>query len=156
MSDLATAEVVEAISVADAERLDTRIRLMATTVEQNIDELIDLLHEAQAGQIHLALGLPSWPAYVADAVRFKPNSIEQRREVVALMSREGMGERTTAEVVGVSQKTIDRDLEHVSHDDSPVTVGRDGKSYKRRKLNLVIHDVQFFRHGMKGTNHANL
>lgn len=130
------AEVAEVMPVADAQSLDTRIRLMATTVEQNIDKLSDLLREAQAGQIHVALGFDSWTAYVADAVRFKPESIEQRRELVALMFGEGMSERAIAEVVGVSQKTVDRDLENMSRDDSPEpgaqVIGLDGKSYTRK------------------------
>jgi hypothetical protein len=109
----------------------------------------DRANAAAELEIHKDLGFKSWPDYIADVARREmPNiarSVEQRRQVVALLAGEGMSQRAIAEAVGVSQKTVDRDLDQVSHDDSPcpatdfadsapvttpdTVTGRDGKQY---------------------------
>lgn len=113
-------EVVEPLEEADASRLDKRLRLMASTTRGNIVKLADLVADAKRGQVHVVLGFPSWTAYVADAVGGKLDlSSAARREVVALMSGEGMSERAIAAAVGVSQPTVHRDIRQVIHDESP-------------------------------------
>ena len=119
------------LDVAAATRLDTRIRLMAGTVRDNLIKLGELVDEAKTGQIHVALGFASWTAYLADALGGQLDlDTGSRRAVVELLAGEGMSQRAIATAVGVSQKTVDRDLDHVSHGDSrePVT-GLDGKCY---------------------------
>lgn len=125
------------LDVAAATRLDTRIRLMAGTVRDNLIKLGELVDEAKTGQIHVALGFASWTAYLADALGGQLElTTESRRAVVELLAGEGMSQRAIATAVGVSQKTVDRDLDHVSHGDSPEpaaspepVTGLDGKTY---------------------------
>ena len=96
---------------ASAERLDRRIRLMAGSIADSLSKLYDLVEQAKAGQIHVALGFPSWTAYVADAckveIRVERN---QRRELVGWLAGEGMSQRAIAEVVGVGVATVNRDI----------------------------------------------
>ena len=67
--------------------------------------------EAKQGGIHVALGFPSWTAYIADV--FKDNSVrlkgEARRELVAYLSDEGMSNRAIAGITGTDQRTVRRD-----------------------------------------------
>ncbi len=119
----ADVEVVAPLDLGSSERLDRRIRLMADTIRDNIAKLAGLIEEAKQGQIHVALGFASWTAYLADALGGRLElDTDSRREVVALMAGEGMSQRAIAQAVGVSQKTVDRDLDkvtQVSHGDSP-------------------------------------
>lgn len=111
------------IDLSAAKRLDNRIRLMAATVRENLTKIAALVEEAKSGQIHVALGFASWTAYLADALGGQLElTTESRRAVVELMAGEGMSQRAIAQAVGVSQKTVDRDLDkatQVSHGDSP-------------------------------------
>jgi hypothetical protein len=129
-------DIIEVIAPLDrdaAVRLDKRIRLMADTARDNLAKIAMLVDEAKAGQIHEALGFPSWTAYLADALGGQLElSTDTRRAVVELMAGEGMSQRAIAAAVGVSQKTVDRDLDKVSHGDSPEpapVTGLDGKTY---------------------------
>lgn len=115
--------VEKSMAVGDAERLDKRIRLMAGTLRDNSYKIAALVEEAKKGQIHIALGFVSWTAYLADAIGGQLNlDTEARRSVVELMSCHGASQRAIAMAVGVSQKTVSRDLE-VSHNDSPGPAG---------------------------------
>lgn len=124
------------VATTSAQRLDRKIRLLANDIGQKLDKLEALLAEAKQAEIHTALGFTTWTAYVADvASQWPAESVEQRRQAVALLSREGMSQRAIATAVGVSQKTVDRDLDQVSHDDSPepaTVTGLDGKTYPRK------------------------
>lgn len=137
------AEVATPMDRGAAERLDKRIRLMGTTMRDNLVKIEALLIEAKAGQIHLTLGHKSWTAYLADALggRLEMNT-ETRRTVVELLAGEGMSQRAIAGAVGVSQKTVDRDLDKVSRDDSPQraagrrpdkVTGLDGKKHPTKR-----------------------
>ena len=87
------------------------------------------------------LGFKSWTDYVAEVVGKDMTKlpVDDRRQIVELLAGEGMSQRQIAAAVGVSQKTVDRDLDQVSHNDSPddqvITepkpiTGRDGKTYR--------------------------
>lgn len=69
-------EVVEPLDRATAQRLDKRMRLLAGTINDNIAKLYELVPEAKRGDVHRALGFPSWTAYLADVftvqVRLEP------------------------------------------------------------------------------------
>ena len=128
-------EVVAPLDVAAATRLDKRIRLMASTVRENLAKIAELVDEAKAGQVHVALGFASWTAYLSDALGGQLElGTDDRRAVVELLAGEGMSQRGIAAAVGVSQKTVDRDLDQVSHRDSPdpVVTGLDGKTYPKK------------------------
>jgi len=142
------AEVIEPLSEGAAQRLDQKIRLLSGTAADDLAKLRDLLAEAKNGQIHVALGFQSWTAYVADALDglLRVDS-HIRKEIVAMMAGEGMSERAIAVAVGVSQKTVNRDLDDVSHGDSPdaalpdKVVGVDGKQYPRNPKPDPMADV---------------
>ncbi len=131
-------DIIEVIAPLDrdaAVRLDKRIRLMASAVRDNLTKIDTLLKEAKTGEIHVALGFASWTAYLADSLGGQLElTTDTRRSVVELMAGEGMSQRAIAAAVGVSQKTVDRDLDKVSHGDSPEpapVTGLDGKTYTR-------------------------
>jgi transposase len=128
-------EVLEPLSEKAAKALDKKIRSAGDKVETTMANLMELLKQAYNGQIHKALGLPSWTAYVKDSVRIAPRTAEERRVFVTLMNDKGMSTRAIADVVGTNQSTVSRDLKGAEHDAdaSPVTVGTDGKEYARNE-----------------------
>lgn len=128
---------VEPLSEAKAKQLDKRIRSASTRFASEGDKLLDLLEEAANGKIHVALGFPSWTAYVKDACTFTVSGREERKALVAIMSGKGMSQRAIAGALGVSQKTVDRDLEGESFDSDTVTA-LDGKQVSRNKSPKVI------------------
>lgn len=110
-------EVLVPLGRSEAEKLDGRIRRLARQAGDQLVQVGRLLDEARSGRIHEALGLPSWTAYVADAVGGQLQlSGDARQAMVALMSGEGMSVRAIAAATGVSKSTVDRDLAQVSHD----------------------------------------
>jgi hypothetical protein len=113
-----------------AKQLDGRIQRMVDATVTHMDKLLALLEEAATGQIWGALGFPSWPAYVKNRVQGKisPTDREERKALVELMSGRGMSQRAIAGAVGVSQKTVDRDLATESNDSVDAEViSLDGK-----------------------------
>lgn len=140
----------EPLSENKAKALDKRIRAAGEKVTANIEALWDLLEQAANGQIHVALGFPSWTAYVKDAVQIATSDRVERKELAKMMAGKGMSQRAIAGALGVSQKTIDRDLEGESSDSTEVTngggtvTGLDGKSYsasKPREDNIIEAEV---------------
>lgn len=108
MEPIIDAEIVD---TADAHRLDKRIRLLVATIDNNLAKLHGLVEEAKHGEIHKALGFPSWTAYLADAFQVQIRiDRDKRRELVGYLSGEGMSQRAIASVVGVDQKTVSNDL----------------------------------------------
>lgn len=138
-TDLAVidAEVVdspEPLSEGKARVLDKRVRQASVRVADNNAELLALLEKAANGQIHVALGFPSWTAWVKDAVRVSPSNEVERKSLVQLMSGKGVSQRATAAVLDVNQSTVSRILAEGEDDAdaSPETTGTDGKTYKRK------------------------
>lgn len=97
---------------ADARRLTERIRIAAHTYSEARERLIGYVEQARAGSAHLALGYASWTAYLADVLGEEPMRLarDERREVVALLSGEGMSTRAIAPIVGAGFNTVARDL----------------------------------------------
>ena len=123
--------MIAALDRDSAERLDKRIRLLVGTIHDQIDKLYELVAEAKQGDVHAALGFPSWTAYLADVFTFDIRlEREQRRELVGYLAGEGMSQRVIADVVGVSVGTVNADLSGAQNR-TPV-VGRDGKTYAPR------------------------
>jgi hypothetical protein len=101
----------------DARRLTERIRLTAYSARESIARLHDLVDEAKAGSAHLALGYPSWTAYLADVFGEEPLRLprDQRQELVGYLAGEGMSSRAIAPIVGASRRTIDADVKQVGN-----------------------------------------
>jgi len=139
---------------ADARRLTTRIQLVFGSMLDQHDKLVELVGEAKATSAHVALGYPSWPAYVsAEFGELQARlGIDDRRVLVGALTATGLPSRTIAEVAGVDHSTVVRDQQQVVHDAPPVpggprpasefkamvaemgapsrrVTGRDGKSY---------------------------
>jgi transposase len=117
-------EEVAPLTKTKAKSLDKKIRSAADKVARShektlglFDELGALLTQAQAGEIHKALGLKSWTAYIADSLNIDVPQREDRKAVVSFLSGQGLSQRAIAAMTGVSQKTIDRDLEGEDDDD---------------------------------------
>lgn len=135
----ATTATVDSAESSAAKRLDHRIRLLAGSIGDSLAKLHMLVEEAKQGEIHKALGFPSWTAYLADALTIQVQlGREQRRELVGYLSGEGMSQRTIADIVRVDQKTVSNDLRSTAEEFSspenvvPIT-GRDNKDYPRRR-----------------------
>lgn len=127
------AEIIS-VSRPDAERLDKRIRLIVDNLNNNLVKLYELVELAKIGEIHAALGFPSWTAYIADVFHGEVRlDREHRRELVAYLSGEGMSQRAIAGVVGVARNTAKSDLRaQVDQFDPPAprpVTGLDGKCY---------------------------
>lgn len=119
-------EVVQPLSKTQAKSLDKKIRTASDKVSTNTESLLKLLEEAAAGQIHLALELPSWTAWFKDAVQIQISDKFERKELAKLMSGKGMSQRAIAGSLGVSQKTVDRDLEGEETEEGATVTSLDG------------------------------
>src|SRR5258705_4227196 len=89
----------EPLSEGKARKLAKRIRQASIRVADNTATLLDLLGEAKVGQIHLALGFPSWTAYVQEAVNITPVDVNERKALVSLMSGQGLSVRQMGDVL---------------------------------------------------------
>jgi hypothetical protein len=116
-----------------AKALDDKIREVSGKLATDAADLLNLLKRAKAGQIHVALGFSSWPAYVIDAVQFATTDRADRRMLSVLMYREGMSQRAIGASLGVDQKTVSNDLRSGEENSSAVTAGLDGKTYPREQ-----------------------
>lgn len=132
-------ELVPMMNKTEAKALDKKIRSSShrviTGLNKAADEyanLMNLLDEAREGNIHKALEYPSWTAYVKDAAQLQVSDREERKELVRVMSGKGMSQRAIAGTLGVSQKTVDRDLEGEEFESETVTA-TDGRKMKRTK-----------------------
>lgn len=113
-------EVLVPLDRPGAEKLDGRIRRLATQAGEQLVQVGRLLDAAKAGRIHEALGFKSWPAYVADALGGQLQlSGDVRQVVVGMLSGEGMSVRAIADATGVSKSTVARDIDQVSHNGTP-------------------------------------
>lgn len=124
-----TGEVVDSLTEPEARRLTERIRVALDRVSTAWADLAERITEAYQRRADLALGYRSWAEY-AEA-ELKPSgaiAAEVRRELVAMLSAQGMSNRAIAPTVGVSEPTARRDAQQVRHGDAPTPdpVGIDG------------------------------
>lgn len=99
------------MDVASARKLTERIRLNVVSVRDGVEKLQTLLGEAKTGNVHVALGYPSWTAYIADVMGEEPLRLsrDDRREIVHYLTGEGMSTRAIGATLGVDQKTVVND-----------------------------------------------
>jgi hypothetical protein len=141
-------EIIEPLTKTKAKALDKKIRNANSRVNDNIektqdsyDALVDLLSEAEQGQIHMALDYKSWTAYIQDTVQINVNDRAERKSLVTLMSGKGMPQRAIAAVLNKSQKTIDRDLDGAEFDTDTVT-SVTGAEVPRNKPTVVEEEPE--------------
>lgn len=147
VTDVQGVEIAQNVKPLDqAKRLDKRIRETSGNIQKNWDALLDMIGDAKGGQVHLTLGFKSWTEYLASAVQITPRSVDERRELVSLLSGEGMSQGAISDVTGASQATVSRDVEkqrgQKKSDDfnegdaqaePETTTGVDGKTYSRER-----------------------
>lgn len=145
----AEVEEWQPLSKTEAKRLDKRIRSTSDKVISNnektlalFDELKDLLTQAKDGEIHKALGLKSWTAYLADAVNVTVPEREDRKVLVQFLSGQGMSQRAIAGTLGVSQKTVDRDLDGEEVQEGATVTSLDGAERPKNGKAAEVIDAE--------------
>ncbi len=131
------AQLAELLEPGD-KALDTDIRAMAKSIAKDLAEFRILIERARTENLWERLGFKSWTAYISDVISRSMTAlaVDDRRAIVAVLDDEGMSQRAIAAAIGVSQKTVDRDLDELSRDDSVAQAddsdarrtGLDGKS----------------------------
>jgi len=134
-------EVIEPMSKTAAKALHKKVQSATTKILTQREVLFDLLEEAAAGQIHVALGYASWPAWLADAVNYTPLDLTERQELVRAFSAKGASQRAIAGMFNISQSTAGRDLEGVEFEDNTVT-SLSGKTVARKKNTAVEEEAE--------------
>ena len=102
-------ELTQTAMDADAaRRLTERIRIAAVNYSEAKEKLLRLVSEAKDGSAHVALGYASWTAYLADVMSEEPLRLarDERREVVQLLSDEGVPPKVISPIVGVSDRRV--------------------------------------------------
>ncbi|MEH3076188.1 MAG: hypothetical protein PGN11_05845 [Quadrisphaera sp.] len=104
---------VELADVTAADLLDEgHARALTARIRTQLEHLDTLLLAAWRGRVWIALGHPTWDAWVTaelGAVRLRL-PVEQRRALAAAWRAEGMSQRAIAIGLGVSKGTITMDL----------------------------------------------
>lgn len=153
---------VAMLTEAEARRLTERIRTALDRVSTALADLAERITEAYQRRADLALGYDSWAEY-ADA-ELKPSeglAADVRRQLVGMLSAQGMSTRAIAPTVGVSDRQaaydkasagvqllhtspaqperIDRTTgEMLDPEPTPAKVtGLDGKTYPRLELKPI-------------------
>lgn len=122
-------------AAVSAAELDRQLRAQARCVAAHIERFRELIEEAKASEIHLALGFPSWPAYVVDVVcgAMPKLRLGDRRELVAVLAGTGMSQYAISQVLGIGWSTVNRDLVLQDVEQPEAITGLDGKTYPKRK-----------------------
>lgn len=122
-ADLVPGDTVTAEVVDTPDSLDRQLRGCARDVDQSWARLAEAVTAVITNEVHDALGFKSVVAYLADVMRTEmpdlAGNLELRRHMVALLDEQAhLSQRAISAVVGVSQKTVDRDLDQLSREDS--------------------------------------
>lgn len=109
--DAVTGEVVE-LTEAEARRLTERIRSALDRVSTAWVDLAERITEAYQRRADLALGYGSWSEYAeAELKPAEGLAADVRRQLVGMLSAQGMSTRAIAPTVGVSVATAKRDVQ---------------------------------------------
>lgn len=117
--DYTTGEVVATMTEPEARRATERIRTALDRVSTAWQDLAERVVDAYARRADLALGYGSWAEYTQAEFNVPTLATEVRRELVSLLSAQGMSTRAIAPVVGVSDRHVRRDVQQVGHDVPP-------------------------------------
>jgi len=123
-----------------------RARLLTDRIKVAVGELLPLIKEAFEGRADVALGYQSWAEYCDAELRGLRIPIQERREAVQELREAGMDQRSIGAALGVSQKTVDRDLDKVESDESTDSSNERtsmsaGRSYTRGRAAPVRPEV---------------
>ncbi|HYJ66853.1 MAG TPA: hypothetical protein VEX15_04245 [Nocardioidaceae bacterium] len=126
---------MEALQITDD------IKSVATSINHDMEKLLQLLDQAQDGEAHLALGYRSWTAYLSEEFSGMWSGWADRsarQELVVDLRQRGMSTRAIAPLVGVGKDTVLRDITAsgatVSDEtvDEQTVVSRDGSVRKAK------------------------
>jgi hypothetical protein len=105
-------DVIALLSPSEAQRLTQRIKLVASSVRDNLFKLRNLVDEAKNSNVWNILGYQSWTAYLADTLADEPMRLgrDERQELVGYLAGEGLSNRAIAPILGVTEGTVRNDL----------------------------------------------
>lgn len=110
-----TGEVVIQMTEDEARRATERIRLALDRVSTAWADLVERIADAYQRRADLALGYDSWAEYArAELTPSHPIATEVRRELVSMLSAQGMSTRAIAPTVGVQHSAVAKDLRRES------------------------------------------
>ena len=95
-----------------ARRRAERIRIKARNITEQYADLRALVDEAERCEDHLALGYPSWTAYIADLFGDEPLRLprDARIPMSNMLAEKGMSTRAIGSMLGVHHDTVATDL----------------------------------------------
>lgn len=113
-----------------------------SAAEQLVNEIVDLDKKIEAavwalweGRGWISLGYSSWNAMCDD--KFKATFVripkDKRQEVVCSLAEKGMSTRAIGSAMGMSYKTVQRDMKAVGTNVPTERIGTDGKTYTRQE-----------------------
>ena len=106
----ATGEVIE-LTEAEARRLTERIRSALDRVSTAWADFAERITEAYQRRADLALGYGSWAEYAeAELTPAEGLAADVRRQLVGMLSAQGMSTRAIAPTVGVQHSAVAKDL----------------------------------------------
>jgi len=97
---------------SDAQRRCQRIKLLLGAMVDNREKVLALITEASESDDHIALGFPSWTAYVSTeyAGLLAELTRDDRRFAAFALAQTGMSSRAIAPLVGADHSTVVRDI----------------------------------------------
>lgn len=118
--DYATGEVIAApMTEPEARRATERIRTALDRVSTAWSDLAERVADAFQRRADLALGYSSWAEYSQSEFNVPSLATDVRRELVSLLSAQGMSTRAIAPVVGVSGQRVRQIVSEVASDLPP-------------------------------------
>lgn len=138
-SDKAAGKAVEKAAKPSKKEVETseftkaKAKSMTDQIRKGLEHSVELLITAYQGRIWLALGHASWQEYLDDELGdLRPKfPVDERRQLVAEMTKNGMTQRPIAKALGVDQSTVKADLDVLTTEGVIVTdsvrVGEDGR-----------------------------
>ena len=107
---------VDAMTPKDPALIDMtadEAREITEAIKATVERAWVLIVDAYHRRAWLALGYPTWDAYCVKEFNTAPLAVprEERSEMVRSLRQAGLSQRAIASATGVSQKTVDRDLD---------------------------------------------
>lgn len=157
LENIETGEVVERATEEEARQGTAKLNRTRDRVANGLAEYAEQVKDAYRRRFDLALGYSSWSEYAtAELDGDDPLTADIRRQLVGMLSADGMSMRAIAPVAGVSIGTVSGDKRsgvqslNTSHSSptSPATppepaatVGLDGKTYRRPPIDRETGEV---------------
>jgi len=139
-----------AVPRSDAQRRCQQIHLLLESMTRQKEKVLFLVTEAKEHDDHLALGYPSWPAYVSAEFTAAVTDLtrDDRRWFAFALSQTGLSTRAIAPIVGVDPKTVRNDLS--GGDFSPPDLAGESYDSPAAEQEIQLDEQAFVEHyGMR-------